>query len=68
MLAREGRIDEARSQFAAVLTPAQVHYNIASVLQQQGKKDEARAEFKEAIKVDPKFLDAQVRLADLDRN
>ena len=68
MLARQGRIDEAKSQFAAVLTPAQVHYNIASVLQQQGKKDEARAEFREAIKVDPRFTDAAVRLADLDRN
>jgi tetratricopeptide (TPR) repeat protein len=68
MLARAGRIDEARSQFAAVLTPAQVHYNIASVLQQQGKKEAARAEFKEAIKTDPKFMDAAVRLADLDRN
>lgn len=68
MLAREGRIDEAKSQFAAVLTPAQVHYNIASVLQQQGRKEAARAEFKEAMKVDPKFVDAAVRLADLDRN
>jgi tetratricopeptide (TPR) repeat protein len=68
MLVRLDRIDDAKEQFSAVLTPAQVHYNIGSVLQQLGKKSEARAEFQEAMKVDPKFTDAQVRLADLDRN
>jgi tetratricopeptide (TPR) repeat protein len=68
MLARQGRIDEAKAQFASVLSPAEVHYNIASVLQQQQKYDAAKAEYHEAIKADPKFRDAQTRLAELDKN
>jgi tetratricopeptide (TPR) repeat protein len=68
MLARQGRIDDAKQQFGAVLTPAQVHYNLASVYQTQGKMAEARAEYQEAIKADPKFVDAQTRLAELDKN
>jgi tetratricopeptide (TPR) repeat protein len=68
MLTRQGRLNEAKEQFCAVLSEAEAHYNIASVLQQQGKKEAARAEFKQAIKTDPKFSDAQTRLADLDRN
>jgi len=68
MLARQGRIEEAKQQFSAVLSPAQVHYNLASVFQQQGKKTAARAEYLEAIKADPKFADAQTRLAELDKN
>jgi tetratricopeptide (TPR) repeat protein len=68
MLARQGRLDEARAQFSSVLAPAEVHYNIASVFQQQGKKAAARAEYLEAIKADPKFVDAQMRMTELDKN
>jgi len=67
LLARAGRIDEAKAQFGAVLKPAEVHYNLASVYQLQGKKDQAKAEYTEAIKTDPKFMDAQVKLAQLDK-
>ena len=67
MLTRQNRIDEAKAQFAAVLTPAQVHYNIASVFQQEGKKAAARAEYLEAIKIDPTFVDARTRLAEMNR-
>jgi tetratricopeptide (TPR) repeat protein len=68
MLARTGRIDEAKAQFSAVLKPAEVHYNLASVYELQGKKDLARAEYAEAIKADPKFIDAQAKLAQLDKD
>jgi tetratricopeptide (TPR) repeat protein len=68
MLARQGRIDEAKAQFGAVLSPAESLYNIASVLEQQGKKDEAKAQFQEAVKSDPKLIDAQTRLAELEKN
>jgi superkiller protein 3 len=68
LLTRQGRIDEAKAQFGAVLSPAEAHYNIASVYQQQGKKEAARAEYQEAIKTDPNFVDAQTRLAELDHN
>jgi tetratricopeptide (TPR) repeat protein len=67
MLTRQNRIDEAKTQFAAVLTPAQVHYNLASVFQQEGKKAAARAEYIEAIKADPSFVDARTRLAQMNR-
>ncbi|HEX3358746.1 MAG TPA: tetratricopeptide repeat protein [Tepidisphaeraceae bacterium] len=67
MLTRQNRIDEAKTQFAAVLTPAQVHYNLASVFQQEGKKAAARAEYLEAIKADPSFVDARTRLAEMNR-
>ena len=68
LLTRQGRLEEARAQFSAVLTPAQVHYNIASVFQQQGHKDAARREYSEAIKADPKLIDAQTRLSELEKN
>ena len=68
MLARHGRIEEATTQLSAALSPAQVHYNLASVYEQQGKKDQAKSEYIEAIKSDPKLIDAQMRLAGLDKN
>jgi tetratricopeptide (TPR) repeat protein len=65
-LAREGRVVEARGQFKAVLTAAQAHYNMGSVFEQQGKKDEAKAEFRQALQLDVNMTDAKTRLAALD--
>jgi tetratricopeptide (TPR) repeat protein len=65
MLAMQNRTSEATLQFQAVLTPAEVHYNLGSVYEQQGKLDEARAEYSEALKLDPKMRDAESRLASL---
>ena len=65
MLAKQGRISEAVLQLQAVLPPADVHYNLGSVYEQQGKIEQARAEYQEAIKLDPKHNDAQLRLASL---
>ena len=45
-----------------------MHYNLASVYELQGKKDLAKAEYAEAIKADPKFIDAQAKLAQLDKD
>lgn len=66
MLARRNRVNEALIQFQAVLTPAEAHYNLASVFEQQGRKDQARAEYRKALEMDPKLGDAQARLAALD--
>lgn len=66
LLARIGRTDEARSQMSEVLPVAEVHYNIASVLEIQGKKDEARAEYRLAIAADPNLSDAKKRLAKIE--
>lgn len=66
MLARSGRTNEALLQFQAVLSVAKAHYNIASVLEQQGKRDQARIEYEKALEADPNLLDARARLASLD--
>ena len=47
-------------QLQAALSPAEVHYNLGSVYEQQGKIEQARAEYQEAIKLDPKLIDAQL--------
>ncbi len=62
-LARKDRVDEARAQMSAVLKPAEVHYNIASVLEMQGNKPAAKVEFAKALEADPTFSDAKKRLA-----
>jgi tetratricopeptide (TPR) repeat protein len=65
MLAMQDRISDATLQFQAVLSPAEVHYNLGSVYEQRGKIDQARTEYAEALKLDPKLTDAQTRLASL---
>jgi len=45
-----------------VLTAAEVHYNLASVMEQQGNKEQARAEYRKALDLDPNMSDAQVRV------
>ena len=66
MLARVGRTAEAAMQLQAVLSEAEVHYNLGSVLESQGRREGAKAEYRKALAVDPDFTDAQVRLAGLD--
>ena len=63
MLARRNRIPEAVQQFQTCLTPAEVHYNLASVFEQQGRHKLARAEYEMALKLDPQLADARTRLA-----
>lgn len=65
MLARLGRTSEATLQLQAVLSPADVHYNLASVLEHQGRKEAAKAEYRKALELDPTLEDAQTRLSAL---
>ena len=65
MLARLGRTSEATLQLQAVLTPAEVRYNLASVLEHQGRKEAAKLEYRRALELDPGLEDAQARLSAL---
>jgi tetratricopeptide (TPR) repeat protein len=65
MLARIGRLDDAMAQLGTVLTPAEANYNLGSVFEQAGKKEEAKAYYRKALELDPKLADARSRLAKL---
>jgi tetratricopeptide (TPR) repeat protein len=62
LLAAAGQIQEALEQFQAVLSPAEAHYNIGSVYEQQGHKEDAKVEYRKALALDPNLSDAQKRL------
>jgi tetratricopeptide (TPR) repeat protein len=65
MLARHGRLDEGVAQMQFVLTAAEVHFNVGSVHEGQGRIEQARAEYLTALKLDPKLKDASLRLQKL---
>jgi tetratricopeptide (TPR) repeat protein len=65
MLVRRGRVNEGTLQLQAVLTPAEVHYNLGSVYETLGRPEQAKAEYKQALKLDPALADAQSRLEEV---
>jgi tetratricopeptide (TPR) repeat protein len=66
LLVRKGRVGEGKVQFSAVLQPAEVYYNVGSVYEATGRKEQAKAEYRTALKVDPQFADAVARLNELE--
>jgi Tfp pilus assembly protein PilF len=48
-----------------VLSPAEVHYNLGSIYEQQGRADDAKAEYHKALEADPSLKDARVRLSQM---
>lgn len=66
MLARQGKIDKSLQQLQEVLTPAEAHYNIASILEGQSKNDDAKVQYREALRLDPDMYDAKMRLTGLE--
>jgi len=68
MLARQQRLAEAMAQLQAVLTPAESHYNVASVLESQKRPEQAKQEYIKALQLDPDLIDAKTRLAALERD
>lgn len=68
MLARQDRVTDAINQLRAVLTPAEVSYNLGSVHEQLGRREQAKAEYQKALSLDPAFHDAKQRLAGIDAN
>ena len=65
LLARTNRLDAANKQLSVVLTPAEVHYDLASAMEASGDKAGARDEYRKALIVDPAMADAKTRLAAL---
>ena len=62
MLVRRGRAGEGKLQLGAVLKPAEVHYNLGSLYESQGRKEQAKAEYRQALQLDPQFSEATTRL------
>jgi tetratricopeptide (TPR) repeat protein len=67
MLVRRGRVGEGRLQLQAVLSEAEAHYNVGSVYESLGRREQAKAEYAKALALDPQFADAQARLSDLQK-
>jgi len=65
MLARNNRTDEAQEQLAAVLPPAEVSYNLATIFEQQGAMERAKEELQKALAANPDMKEAQNKLATL---
>lgn len=64
-LARRGDTEPALERLKQVLRPADAHYNLASVYEQQGAVAKAKAEYRRALELDPKLHDAKAKLMDL---
>jgi len=68
MLARYGRTNEAVLQLRAAMPLADAYYNVAVVLESQGKKAHARREFQHALDSDPDHAEAELHMAAIDFN
>jgi tetratricopeptide (TPR) repeat protein len=62
MLARKERFNEALLQLQTVLTDAEVQYNLASVYESLGRKEQAKIAYRKALTSDPRMKDAEARL------
>jgi tetratricopeptide (TPR) repeat protein len=63
---KAGKLDEAEKAFRAVLAKggraAYVHNNLGIVLQERGQHEKAVAEFREAVRLDPRYVAPQILL------
>jgi tetratricopeptide (TPR) repeat protein len=66
-LAQQAQYDQCLDAFAKAIPPAQGHCNLAFVLTTQGKREEAKQAYREALRIDPGLQLAQVALAKLER-
>jgi tetratricopeptide (TPR) repeat protein len=62
LLARHDRINEAMLEMQTVLPQAEVHYNLASIYEGLGRREQAKAEYRKALAADPQMAEAQARL------
>jgi Tfp pilus assembly protein PilF len=64
-LGQQGRYKDSLEAFLHVASPAEAHSNLAFVLTTQGKREEAKQEYREALALDPELKIAQGALAKL---
>ena len=62
MLARKERFNEALLQLQTVLTEAEVQYNLASVYESLGRKEQAKIAYRKSLAANPGMKDAEARL------
>lgn len=62
-----GKWDESLQAFGKAVRPAEAHSNLAFVLATQGKSAEAKAEYRQALAIDPNLRVAQMALARMER-
>jgi len=65
LLARRGRFNQAMHEWQVVLPPAEVYYNMGSAYEAMDRKEQAKAEFRKALDLDPQLADARARLEQL---
>ncbi|HEX4795929.1 MAG TPA: tetratricopeptide repeat protein [Humisphaera sp.] len=66
MLARHNRVNEGVLQLQAVLSPAEVHYDLAGIYELQRRPELAKAEYQAALELDPEMTEAKAKLAQLE--
>lgn len=65
-LARREKYNEAATQMRAVLSEAETHYNLASIYEQKGRREQAKVEYQKAVALDPLMREAQARLDEME--
>jgi Tfp pilus assembly protein PilF len=65
-LVQEGRTKESLEAFRHCVSPAEAQCNLAFLLTTQGKKEEARAAYQEALRLQPGLQSARAALAKLE--
>jgi Tfp pilus assembly protein PilF len=66
-LGQQGRAEESLAAFAKVVPPAAAHCNLGYIFLTQGKKEEAREQYLQALEIDGACPMAQAVLARLDK-
>ncbi|MBI1345643.1 tetratricopeptide repeat protein [bacterium] len=66
-LTKGGDITGGYEAFASIVGPAEAHYNVGYLLQQQGELAAAESEFQQALAINPKLVPATAMLAKVQR-
>jgi Tfp pilus assembly protein PilF len=66
-LAQQQRYQESLEAFANVVSPAECHANLAFLLTTQGKREEAKEEYRVALRLEPTLRLAEAALAKMEQ-